>query len=290
MSTSNISLDLSNKLPADRVNVIRRVVRTATGLGLTHIFIVGAQARDIILQHGYGLVVRRATNDTDFAVAVEKWDQFSELKEGLISSEGFRAHPDQRQRLVHSEGAIIDLVPFGDLEQTAGVIAWPPDFAIVMSTLGFREAYANSITVRVGDALVFKVASLAGLALLKTLAWADRRAKRDAQDLGLIMSRNPHAGNQERLYTPRGDCFDLLDDDFDYDRASARVLGRDLARWLADETRKVIERFVKEEAGENGPGALAIAMVKNGANYGGDFDLALIMISQLRKGLSECSN
>lgn len=33
--------------------------------------------------------------------------------------------------------------------------------------------------------LVVKVASLAGMALLKIVAWSDRRFERDAQDFGL---------------------------------------------------------------------------------------------------------
>ncbi len=119
--------------------------------------------------------VRRATNDIDFGIVVETWDEFARLREALITDEGFQAHPHQQQRLLHEEGAIIDLVPFGNLEQATGLIVWPPDFAVKMSTVGFREAYANSIEVRLAADLVVKVASLAGLALLKIIAWSDRR-------------------------------------------------------------------------------------------------------------------
>lgn len=171
--------------------------------------------------------LRRATNDIDFGIVVETWDEFSKLREALIVNEGFRPHFNQRQRLLFEEGVIIDLVPFGDLEQPTGVIAWPPDFAVVMSTVGFREAYANSIDVRLADAVVVKVASLAGLGLLKIVAWSDRHFERDAQDLGLLMKHYLDAGNQDRVYSDQGDCSDLLDEDFDYDKASARVLGRD---------------------------------------------------------------
>jgi predicted nucleotidyltransferase len=50
---TNVSLDLSSKVPTGQVNTIRRVVRAATNLGLTRLFIVGAQARDLILQYAY---------------------------------------------------------------------------------------------------------------------------------------------------------------------------------------------------------------------------------------------
>jgi len=63
---TDTSRDLSSKVPAGQVNLIRRVVRTAASLNLTRLFIVGAQARDLVLQYMYGLPVRRATNDIDF--------------------------------------------------------------------------------------------------------------------------------------------------------------------------------------------------------------------------------
>lgn len=193
----DISLDLSNKLPSEQVNIIRQVVHAAENQGL-RLFIVGAQARDLLLQHAYDLPVHRATNDIDFGIVVESWDEFTRLRDALIASEKFQSHKTMRQKLVHESGLLVDLVPFGDLEKPSGQIAWPPDFSVVMSTVGFREAYDNSIEVRIADDLIVKVASLAGLALMKIIAWDDRQFERDAQDLALIMkhydsSRLAHA-------------------------------------------------------------------------------------------------
>jgi predicted nucleotidyltransferase len=47
-----------------------------------------------------------------------------------------------------------------------------------MSTVGFREAYDSSIEVRMAADLIVRVASLAGLALMKIVAWDDRRFDR----------------------------------------------------------------------------------------------------------------
>lgn len=280
---TNVSLDLSSKVPKEHVDVIHRVVRTAAHRGLTNLFIVGAQARDLILQYAHDVPVRRATNDIDFGIVVETWEEFAQLRDNLIGNEGFQAHPHQQQRLIHNEGAMIDLVPFGNLEQEKGLIAWPPDFAVEMSTIGFREAYANSIDVRLAFDLVVKVASLAGLALLKIVAWSDRRFERDAQDFGLIMRNYLDAGNRERLYGDFGDCSDLLtDEDFDYDKASARILGRDLGRILTKESRAVIEESLSEAEIEK----LSSAMVRNNSNYHGSPDTALAMLEELRQGLS----
>lgn len=282
---TNVSLDLSSKVPDGQVDIIRRVVRTAAFVGLFRLFIVGAQARDLILQYAYDLPVHRATNDIDFGIVVEAWEEFGWLREALISDEGFQPHPHQQQRLLHDEGAIIDLVPFGNPEQSTGLIVWPPDFAIEMSTVGFREAYASSIDVRLAEDLEVKVASLAGLALLKIVAWSDRRFERDAQDLGLIMRTYLDAGNRDRLYSEHGDCADLLNDEnFDYDKASARVLGRDISRILTEESRLIVEQAV---SGDNEAETFAAGMVRNKANYHGNSDTALAMLEALRQGLSE---
>ncbi len=217
---------------------------------------------------------------------VESWDEFTNLRDALIADKEFQPHKTMKQRLVHQAGFLVDLVPFGGLEQTSGQIAWPPDFSIVMSTVGFREAYDNSISIRIAAELVVKVASLAGLALMKIVAWDDRRFERDAQDIGLIMKHYLDAGNQDRVYSEQGDCFDLLNEDFDYQKASARVLGRDIGRLLTADSRPILERALVEAPDEAGAAALANAMVRNNATYHGDFELALSMLVELRNGLS----
>jgi predicted nucleotidyltransferase len=67
------------------------------------------------------------------------------------------------------------VVPFGDLEQTSGQIAWPPDFFVIMSAVGFPEACDHSLNVRMAADLIVKVASLAGVALMKIVRCDDRR-------------------------------------------------------------------------------------------------------------------
>ena len=282
---SNTSLDLSNKLPAEQVNIIRQVVRAAENQRL-RLFIVGAQARDLLLQYVYDLPVLRATNDIDFGIIVESWDEFTKLRDDLIVDKKFQPHRTMRQRLVHESGLLIDLVPFGDLEEVSGQISWPPDFSIVMSTAGFAEAYDNSVEIRMADDLIVKVASLAGLALMKIVAWDERRFERDAEDLALVMRHYLDAGNQDRIYTEEGDCFDLLDEEFDYERASARILGRDIGRFLTKTSRSIVGRVLSQEPDQANLDALTTVMITNSTYYG-DFDMALSMLTELRTGMTE---
>jgi predicted nucleotidyltransferase len=283
---SNISLDLSSRLPDQQANIIRQVVHAANSEGLD-LFIVGAQARDLFLQYIYDLPVHRATNDIDFGIVVENWNKFTKLRDNLIVDKKFQPHRTMRQRLVHESGLLIDLVPFGDLEDVSGQISWPPDFSIVMSTVGFREAYDHSIEVRITDDLIVRVASLPGLALMKIVAWDDRRFERDAQDLGLIMRYYLDVGNQDRVYSEQGDCFDLLNEEFDYEKASAHILGRDIGRLVTDISRPILERVLPKGPDQGNLDALATVMIRNNANYYGDYDVALSMLMELRTGMSE---
>jgi len=189
-----------------------------------------------------------------------------------------------RQRLVHQSGLLIDLIPFGALEEDSHQISWPPDFSIVMSTAGFAEAYDNSVEIRIADDLIVRVTSLAGLALMKIVAWDERRFERDAQDLGLIMRNNLAAGNEGRVYDEQGDCFDLLNEEFDYEKASARILGRDVGRLLREISRPILARVLSEEINVD---ALARVMTRNNANYYGDYDVARAMLAELRIGVLE---
>jgi predicted nucleotidyltransferase len=125
-----------------------------------------------------------------------------------------------------------------------------------------------------------RVACLAGLALLKIVAWDARRFERDAEDLGLIMRNYLDAGNQDRIYGDYGDCLDLLNEEFDYDKASARILGRDIGRLLTNTSRMVVDRALSAET-------LAMVMVRNIASYYGDYDHAMGILAELRTGISD---
>ena len=80
--------------------------------------LVGATARDVLLTHVFGLEVRRATHDLDFAVAVKDWEQFDALRAGLLARNTFKDGGGAKQRLYYKGGNgeydyPIDLVPFG---------------------------------------------------------------------------------------------------------------------------------------------------------------------------------
>jgi predicted nucleotidyltransferase len=278
-------LDLSGKLRPYE-DVFREIIRITSEQGI-NFFVVGALARDIIMGLGYGVEVKRATEDIDCGIQAESWKQFEHLKSGLIDTGMFRADVRQRQRVIYQNQIRVDIVPFGAIEDDKGRIAWPPDREFVMNTLGFDEAYRDTITVRLAADIEISVSSLAGLALMKLIAWSDRRHAyhKDALDLGFLMSNCLDAGNQERIYGEEGDNTDLLSEDFDYDLASARMLGRDVGRLLTERSYAAVTAILDAQTGEQNEYPLVEAMIRNGENFHGDFDKALRMLETFKHGV-----
>ncbi len=181
-----ISLDVSNKLPDGLVEVYGRIQRVASALNIT-LLIVGATARDIILVHGYNAAIERGTRDVDFGLEVQSWEHYQKLLDALIQS-GFTAHPMKTHQLntTDSDGQPweIDLIPFGGVSDAEGQITWPPEHAFQMSVLGFDEVYKHAWDVLLTrePALSVKVASPAGILLLKLIAWTERGREYQGKD------------------------------------------------------------------------------------------------------------
>lgn len=209
-------------------------------------FLIGAAARDLIFEYVYDAKIQRATEDLDFGVAVATWDDYQRLKTLLLDKKKFREDPKQEQRIWWtgtSPQMRIDLVPFGGLETPEARIAFPPSGDFTMSTLGFREVSEDLWSVDISDDLRIEVASLAGIVVLKFVAYNDRpeQRHRDIQDIFFIAENYLDAGNEDRLYDSEAGDADLLDNEnFDYKTAGARLLGRDIASLVNADTRSII--------------------------------------------------
>ncbi len=276
-----ISLDLTGKLNPEQERVLRDVAETAAALGIPF-FVVGAFARDLILELHYGLPVQRATNDIDFGLQVNSWEEFTQLKTALIQTQIYRADPRQPQRLHSITGNVLDIVPFGGVEDaTTRTILWPPERVIEMNAFGFAEAYQQSLRVRLATDLEVQVSSLAGLVLMKLIAWQQRRQVKDAKDLQLILTRYLQAGNLDRLYSDAH--VDLLEEEqfISLDLAGTRLLGRDLAALLTATSRQTVLKM------------LADSTLLIGSMAGGTFDVeeamdkAQQMLEMLAQGIAD---
>lgn len=210
-------------------------------------FVVGATARDIVFGAIHNVPTNRATLDIDLGIRIETWDQFDTVVNELVGLRSYEKDTKKMQRLYFS-GTIVDIVPFGPLENPVGSIAWPPASDTLMRTDGFEEALQSSIAVRISvePEVIVNVCTPAALAVMKLCSWKDAypERKKDATDLRYILEKYIEAGNEDRLYTSDDD---LLAAGLDYDLVSARLLGRDAREICTEKTRKTVIEILNEE-------------------------------------------
>lgn len=277
---NNILLDISGKINASYINAITQIKNISDSIGIPF-FIVGASARDFILEYFYGIKVPRVTTDIDLGMKVVSWEQLNELMNALIKSGKFK-ETREKQRISYDD-VLIDIIPFGDISNDDFKISWPPDNETIMSVLGFNDAYKYSTTIRLSDAPVLevKIPTLPGLSILKLLSWKDNYPvrKKDAEDLLFIMSTYEDAGNFERLYDTE---FQLLEaEKFDNKIACIILLGRDMAKICSQNTLDYIKQIISEEIEDKSKFNLVIDMMGIYDN----FDETLHFLTKLKDGI-----
>ncbi|WP_297085451.1 nucleotidyl transferase AbiEii/AbiGii toxin family protein [uncultured Draconibacterium sp.] len=212
-----------------------------------HFYVIGATARDIIMQI-HDEKTGRATHDLDIAIAISNWDEFQKVEDGIVNIEGFEKDKAQKQRFIYLNDFQLDIVPFGEVMKEDDKIFWPPEEDIAMSILGFSEVNEDTHTVKIDDDIEIQIASLAGVFILKTVAWLDRNLKgnKDADDMAFIIN-NYHNINEQRAIEEHFDLYEV--DEFDTQIAGSRLLGRDISNLLSesDSTKTKITEILKSE-------------------------------------------
>jgi predicted nucleotidyltransferase len=230
MSSFSNPLTVPEDRPLDPpiLHILTVVDRVAAGQGCSYI-VVGATARDLLLYHVFGIPAMRATQDVDFAIAVEDWEKFQRLRTALLATGHFApSRVEHRLFLETPKGTAnipIDLIPFGGVAED-DTIAWPPERDTVMTVAGFEDALAAAVQVQVNATLSLPVVSLAALAMLKLFAWQDRKPNdKDALDLYRVISTYVDAGNTDRLYDSELSLLEQVN--YDLELAGAALAGRD---------------------------------------------------------------
>ncbi len=240
---TNISLDLSNKLPTQTVEILKSISQIASELEIP-ILMIGATARDLVLYYAYNVRAMRATKDIDFAVMIENWAKYENLKSKLIESANFASVRNIEHRLKENlTETLIDIIPFGEIELPKGKITWQSEFEMI--TFGFAEAFENALNVKLADNLVIKVVSPIGLAMLKLKSWTDRKENKDSQDFWLVAKNFLDLGNEDLLYSKYSELLEI--DSFDWKLVGVRILGREIGLIIRPETKEIIATIFENE-------------------------------------------
>lgn len=245
-------IDITGKLNTGLVELYSGVAQRAEELQIEFL-VVGAMARDLVLVHGFNSKIERGTKDVDFAINVSSWKEFESLRSRLLNS-GYKEDPKIVHKLHYTCSDDmpweIDIVPFGGIEDARSNIAWPPDQSYEMSVLGFKEAEQHAINVQISNEpkTVVKVASPAGMSVLKLISWLGRDSstrKKDAGDIRYLIES----------YTKIPEIYDAVYDDgqmkaqeFDEVKSSAMKLGLDAAEIASAETKKFLTEKLFDDA------------------------------------------
>ncbi len=246
-------LDL--KRPLDRR--LNRLLRDLDDLfrsrGIAYL-LTGGMAREILLHYGHGCATGRATKDVDFGVTLPSWKDYEALRAALMDTGTFRPDPKETQRMIHRAPDTgletkVDLVPFGAIAGPDGGLAWPPDGSHWMRVLGYPQALASVIHLRLDETKWVPLASGPGLACMKLVAWMDRgdaRLGRDAVDFTELLHQYSHVLTDQELYGDHPEAMDRFD--FRMEPAAAFILGKQVAGLADAPLRKVIGDALLQES------------------------------------------
>lgn len=244
------ALNISGKLDKHTVAVYQAILEVTQQLDVPFL-IVGASARDLVLHYGHNAEIARATRDIDFAIEVANWEAFEQIKAELIAR-GFTESDGRHgpHRVTSPQGIPLDMVPFGPLADATGKIEWPPGQEWEMLVQGFQEALDNAEAVIIQDKPLIEVpvATPAGMALLKLIAWQDREIEKRGKDatdfLYLCESYEKIPAVSDQLYKN-----ETLMESYEWDltMAAAHQLGQDAKKIAKELTANTISSLLNNK-------------------------------------------
>lgn len=280
-------LDLSNKEIDSFILEAIQVIAKVAAENRIKFFVVGAVARDIILNHGHGLENMRGTKDIDLAFQVSTWKDYQHLLDGLIKTGNFN-YDREPQRIKFQGNHPVDIIPFGPIGDENEDIHWPPSNDTKMSIMGFEEAYDNAQWVRLKNNPDFTVrfATPVGLTIMKMISWqtgsSDRKQK-DAYDLKFLIKYYCEAGNEERLYNEYPEVLEKYE--FDNYLAGAYLLGMDISKISKIDTLNFVLNILNYETEESSSFELVNNMFPNELSSGEMFGEILNLLKALKSGI-----
>lgn len=281
MSTYNLPTD---KIP-DQLKEVIRDIQEILGDQAYDFMLIGATARDLILDGQYHLGAGPKTLDVDFALYVPEWGVYQSVLDKLLKSGLFTA-TKVTHKLIYKEICEIDIVPFGEIQNEEGEYDWPPDFMRSMNVAGFMEVREETITFKIDEEdLTFSVAPIHAIYFMKIYAWNDRKYKddKDGRDQGFILA-NYIEFKYEVLYDEHEDI--VNSEDWDIITSCARILGRDIAKLLKNNPKAIQKTIliIENELEDEEHSYLARSLSAGG---GFDYNRAYKALQELLKGIRD---
>ncbi len=156
-------------------------------VGIDFYYIIGATAKNIWFERNNK--IGKGTKDIDFAILINRNDQFKDLKQILLREYGYTGIKENEFAMLTKDGIQIDILPFGEIEVLDGVAIENGIGLHHIKINGFKEIADTGITDFESNGNTFKVATLPSIILLKLISYDDRPEVRikDIQDIADII-------------------------------------------------------------------------------------------------------
>lgn len=238
--------------------------RAAEHVGVTP-YLIGAGAILLGPMLKWEVRLARTTRDWDFAVRVDSWERYGQLAARLACKEGGFTRVHELHRFLHQDGGILDVVPYGDLEDPDGILRWPDE--AVMNTSGLHVLDAHHEHARIETAEI-RVATLPALVGLKLLAHCGRREheKRDIADVLVILRDIEGTHANERIENEALDA--LQSEELDFSYVGSYLLGRDVAQVFAQPNLELMRNLLLEADDSNSKLLLDLARLDETMHVG----------------------
>lgn len=229
-------IDLSQSTDPE-LGVAARVLKELLPDPHARVMVVGATARNI-LAGDLGLRGVRATADIDVALVVDGWEAFDDFTSRLqpIGDAGHK---------FDVLGVEVDVVPCGGVESADRTLLWRNQHK--MNLFGMHEAYQFRTEALLPGRVTVNVPTVAGLSLLKIVAWTDRKhtTRRDASDLAEILDWQSQGVLLDTLYLSAPERLERYG--FDVNLAGAHRLGAEMAVLMGVGAAQLTEAFPEAE-------------------------------------------
>ncbi|MBU0713397.1 hypothetical protein KJ762_15000 [bacterium] len=182
---------------------------------------------------GYGI---RPTYDVDLTVEIEDWDDYQRLKQDLMKL-GLVQKDRQPDHRFFMDDLIVDILPYGEAIAKDGVIEWPGT-GDRMNVIGFEKLFQYAKMESIVDDVMIPVIPLSLLVFTKILAYLDRKAPRDLQDILYVLEHYEEASVSERR-------FDVVSEDkLSYETSGAFLIAQDLKKVISNKESGIVHEFL----------------------------------------------
>jgi len=203
--------------------------------------LVGALVPALLLSSEVGA---RETRDADYVIKLASWAEWEAVIAALVER-GFKRGRGEQEHRLYYRTAEIDLIPYGVTNGPEEVLVWRKS-GNQMNMAGFSDVFRHAKPTEVSQGLTLPVVPLWLFAVLKVIAYLDRKFARDLRDLLYVLEQYELADQSSRRFDLAGDVEGVT-----YETAGAYLLGRDIRATVSPKALDIVKGFVAQIADEH---------------------------------------